>query len=379
MNLFNSISALASGALPGILAMVAGIAFLVFIHELGHWLVARLLGFKTPVFSIGFGKREHSLVLGTFWQTEFRLSPIPLGGYVSIPELQDESTMLEIAKRSGDDTSNITVFPVWKRISVAVAGPMMNVVFAILAFASLLTFVGKPSYEVTSTSVASLSAEMEIASDAGLKAGDKFVSVGGRAIKTPEDLLTALRAYKGKPVEIVISRQGEYVTVNVTPNESGQIGVDSVTPEMVARHTPLSAPEALGESVATSLSTINGVFKGIGMMLGQVEPPPNLPAGATDVHGIVGIVSIGQQAYDRDAFTFIWLLAIISLNLAVMNILPLPPLDGGHVLFFSIEGIFGKPVGVGIQMKLTKVFFIFFVVLALYGLFNDIVKPIKLG
>lgn len=121
------------------------------------------------------------------------------------------------------------------------------------------------------------------------------------------------------------------------------------------------------------------MFKGIGMMLGTVEPPPNLPAGATDVHGIVGIVSIGQQAYEQGAFAFIWLLAMISLNLAVMNILPFPPLDGGHILFYTIEGIFRKPVTVKIRTRLTNVFFLLFVLLMLLGLFNDIFKPIKLG
>lgn len=367
---------MASGV-PGIFAMVAGVAFLIFIHELGHWLVARMLGFKTPVFSVGFGKREHSLILGKLWETEFRLSPIPLGGYVSIPELQDEST-IETVNRSGH-TNNFKVFPPWKRISVAVAGVVTNIAFAIITIAALIAFIGKPSFEVTSVSIDNLSPEVKIASQAGLKTGDRFVSVAGRAIKTPEDLIDTLRARKSEPVEIVVKRLTEYVTVTITPNQFGQIGLDSVTPEGVEKHTRLAPRQALSEGISSSFASMYDMLKGIGMMLGQVEPPPNLPAGATDVHGIVSIVSIGQQAYDQGTFAFIWLLAMISLNLAIMNVLPFPPLDGGHVLFFSIEWICRKPVPLGIRSKLTQVFFLLFVVITLYGLFNDIFKPIKLG
>ena len=374
----SSSAALAAGALPGILAMVAGIAFLIFIHEIGHWLIARMFGFKTPVFSIGFGKREHSLVLGTFWQTEFRLSPIPLGGYVSIPELQCESTALESAKQPGLDLPKFKVFPVWKRISVAVAGVVMNILFAIVAIAALFTFIGKPSVEVHSTSIANLSTQITIGRDAGLLVGDKFVSVDGRTVKTPNDLISALRGHRGKSVEMVVSRQGENITVTITPNQDGQTGID-VAADAVGKYTPIGAGQALREGVTTSAATMLDMFLGIGMMLGQVETPPNLPSGATDVHGIVGIVSIGQQAFDKGVFAFVWFLSMISLNLAIMNILPFPPLDGGHVLFYSIEGIFGKPLPVGIRTKLTHVFFLLFVILMFYGLFNDIFKPIRLG
>lgn len=373
-----SLAALIGGAIPGILAMIAGVVFLIFIHELGHWFVARMLGFQTPVFSIGFGKREHSLVLGTFWETEFRLSPILLGGYVSIPELQDESTASEIAKQSGQDLNNFKVHAVWKRISVAVAGVAMNFLFAVVAIAALFAFIGKPSMEVNSTSIANLSTQVTIAQDAGLAAGDKFVSVGGQAVKTPDDLVAAVRAHKNQPVVIVVERQGQPVSVTVTPNADGQIGI-GIAVDAVRKYTPVGAGQAIGEGFSTSVTSTVEMFKGIGMMVGLVDPPANLPEGATDVHGIVAIVSIGQQAFDQGVFTFVWILAMISLNLAIMNILPFPPLDGGYVLFFSIEGIFRKPVPVSIRMKLTQVFFLLFVLLMFWGLFNDIFKPIKLG
>src|SRR5471030_1619714 len=106
-------------SLFGIIVMVLSLTFLITIHEGGHWLVARLLGFQTPVFSIGFGPRKWSIVLGRFWNTEFRLSPILAGGYVSLPEMQDETTANELAKQQGVDLKELRFFPVWKRIAVA--------------------------------------------------------------------------------------------------------------------------------------------------------------------------------------------------------------------------------------------------------------------
>jgi len=119
------------GSFTSIAVMVLGLCLLITIHELGHWFVARLFGFQTPVFSIGFGPRKWSIVLGKFWNTEFRLAPILAGGYVSIPELQDETTAKELLK-DNPDIKTLQVFPVWQRICVAAAGVVFNVVSAVI-------------------------------------------------------------------------------------------------------------------------------------------------------------------------------------------------------------------------------------------------------
>ena len=130
-----------------IAVMVLGLCLLITIHELGHWFVARLFGFKTPVFSIGFGPRKWSIVLGKFWDTEFRLAPILAGGYVSIPELQDETTAQELLKDDPNAAKDLKVFPVWQRICVAAAGVVFNVVSAVIMLFALFAFVGEPQFE----------------------------------------------------------------------------------------------------------------------------------------------------------------------------------------------------------------------------------------
>ena len=366
----------AASALPGYAAMILGIAFLILIHELGHWAVARFFGFKTPVFSIGFGKREWSLVLGTFWETEFRLSPILLGGYVSIPELQDETTAVEMLKGTGQD-GEVKNFAVWKKISVAIAGVTMNMIFAVVAIAMLFAFIGEPSAKINHTGVAGLSQEITVASDAGIQPGDVFVSVDGQTVTTPDDLKSALSKAGGNPVTVIVDRGGSPVTVTLTPTDDGLIGIAlSVDAEQV--YTPMGIGEASAKAVGATYDATVGMFKGFGMMLGLVETPKNLPDGAADVHGVVGIVQIGAQAFDLGIFQFVWILAMISINLAVLNILPIPMLDGGHILFFTYEGITGKPVPVELKNKLSMIFFMLLMGLMVYGLFNDITKPISL-
>lgn len=371
---FATLLATIGGALPGILSMIVGIMFLILIHEFGHWIVARMLGFQTPVFSIGFGKRSWSLVLGKFWDTEFRLSPILLGGYVSIPELQDETTAKEML---GDKLKDYTFFPVWKRMAVAVAGVTMNILFAIVAIAALFAFIGQPKMEINSTNVRALDPAVTIAQDAGLKPGDVFVSVDGQPIKLPEDLLKAVQAKKNEPTTILVSRNGAPVAVQVTPNADGRIGVQ-IGVDAVQTNEKMDAWTATKTGVSTSFNRMGAMLKGFGMMLGIVEKPAAMPDAALEMHGIVGIVQVGAQAFDQGMFAFVWMLAMISLNLAIINILPIPMLDGGHMLFFTIEKIRGKPIAIETRNRISSVFFMLLVGLMVWGLVNDIVKPIQL-
>ena len=373
MNFLN-LQLFSAAGLPAIGAMILGLAFLILIHEMGHWLVARLFGFQTPVFSIGFGKREWSLVLGKWMNTEFRISPILLGGYVSIPELQDETTLTEM-KADEEVMRNYRRFAPWKRIAVAAAGVVFNFILAFVMLASLFAFIGRPTVDYQSTGINALSNEVTIARDAGFQAGDRFVSIDGVKIKSPEDLSHGLKA--GSPAVIVVDRSGKDVAINVTPDAAGHIGV-VLDVKATQGYQRLSPVDAITEGGKITVTATTGMVKGFAVMLHLVDPPSNLPAGASDVHGLVGIVQIGAGAFSQGAFSFVWFLAMLSLNLAVLNILPIPLLDGGHIVFFAWEWVTGKPVNQEIKARLSNVFFMLLVALMLYGLFNDIVHPVSL-
>ena len=362
----------------GIGAMILGLMFLILVHEFGHWIVARLCGFKTPVFSIGFGKREWSLVLGKFWDTEFRIAPIMLGGYVSIPELADES-MLDASKKDKPDseTKDLKVFPVWKRQLVAVAGVVMNILTAFVILASLLFFIGKPAADITATKIGSFSNEVTIAQDAGFEVGDKFISVDGVKVVTPEDLTKAIGSNKSTEILVVVERNSQPIEITVTPNGDGFIGI-GLDIDYVQTFEKQDFMTSVTDGAKTTGVQLWGMVKGIGMMVGLVDPPPGTPDGATDVHGVVAIVQIGADAFGAGTFQFLWIVAMISLNLALLNILPIPLLDGGHMLFFAIESIRGKPVNIEFREKLYRIFFMLLIMLMFYGLFNDIFNPVKM-
>lgn len=337
------------GSMTGVLTMLLGLVLLILVHEAGHWLVARYYGFKTPVFSIGFGTRNMSLVLGTFWETEFRISPILLGGYVSIPELQDESTLLQLHTQEGGDPSKFKYkfFPVYQRMLVAIAGIVMNVLTALVIFAALFFFVGKMN-AVPTTQVAGFNEQVTIARDAGMKAQDVIVTVNGVKTDSPQLVMQTLQTRKNLNTPVVVERNGGKVELSLTPNEKGQIGIAFT---LKVETTKLPFGTALVESGKTTYDAIAGMVHGLGMMVGLVEKPQG-----SEMRGIIGIVQMGSDAYGMGWYQFNWLLAMISLNLAVMNILPIPALDGGHMLFFTIEGLRGKPVNPAFKQRITLFF-----------------------
>jgi len=346
-DIFSFSSMLAS--MTGVTTMLLGLVLLILVHEAGHWLVARYYGFKTPVFSIGFGSRNMSWVLGTFWETEFRITPFLLGGYVSIPELQDESTLLQLHKLEGGDASKFEykIFPVYQRMLVAIAGIVMNVLTALVIFAALFFFVGKMN-AVPTTQVAGFGEQVTIARDAGVQVNDVIVTVNGVKTDTPQLVMQTLQTRKSLTTVVGVNRGGNPVEVSLTPNDKGQIGIAfSIKLEAVK----LSAGSALVESGKTTYDAVAGMFHGLGMMVGLVEKPQG-----AEMRGIIGIVQMGSDAYSMGWYQFNWLLAMLSLNLAVMNILPIPALDGGHLLFFSIEGLRGKPVNPALKQKVTLLF-----------------------
>lgn len=355
------------GSMTGVATMLLGLVLLILVHEAGHWLVARYYGFKTPVFSIGFGTREMSWVLGTFWETEFRITPILLGGYVSIPELQDESTLLELHKQEGGDPSkfNYKFFPVYQRMLVAVAGIVMNVLTALVIFTALFFFVGKMN-AVATTQIAGFNDQVTIARDAGMQVRDTIVTINGVKTDSPQLVMQTLQTRKNLTTPVVVDRDGSKIELTLTPNDKGQIGI-AFTIKVEASKLPFGS--ALMESGKTTYTAIADMVRGLGMTVGIVEKPQG-----AEMRGIIGIVQMGSDAYSMGWYQFNWLLAMISLNLAVMNILPIPALDGGHMLFFTIEGVRGKPVNPAFKQRVTLFFISMLMLLFLWMTGADLLR-----
>jgi regulator of sigma E protease len=354
--------------------MLAGLMLLVLVHEFGHWIVARIFGMWTPVFSIGFGPRKFSLVLGKFWDTEFRLSPIPLGGYVAIPELGDESNSGEVAKALGQEPRELKKFAVWKRMCVALAGVTMNIIFAIILVFGLYTVKGQPVPHVTSTFVTSVDSQLTIARDAGLQAKDVIVAVD--QIRTiapldPQTLTNQLKSHAGQPVVLHVHRNGASVDVTVVPNADGKIGIGiGATQDITWR--PMTISESATRSVTVTGQGLYAITYAIAGMAHIVEPTPG-----AEPHSIVAIFQVGSDAWQAGMLQFITVLFSLSINLAVFNLLPFPMLDGGYVVFYTIEAVRGKPLSTELQNKLKSTFLLLLLALFIFGLYNDFAHPIN--
>lgn len=346
--------------LPGLLATVLGLMFVCILpHELGHWAVARWFGFRTPVFSIGFGKRNWSLILGQFWQTEFRLSPILFGGYVEIPEIDD-------TKLSQNEAAS--KFPVWQKIAVALAGVVVNVLMALFIMVSMYWFVGEKQSTYSNIRVDSFSRSTTLARDAGFQPGDRLLAIGDTKIALPQDVSAAFAQHKNVPVLVRLMRKDSQLEVLVTPNPSGMIGI-GINYDIGVSVRHLTLGESVKTALITAYETETHMFADLGKVLGFVPKTEK-----EQFMGIVGVIDTGARIYNQSGYGFWWLMAVLNLNLALMNLLPVPVLDGGHVMFYMIEAVRGKPLSARIRATLTELFLHLMILLAIYLTWQDLTR-----
>lgn len=342
------------------------LSFLVFFHELGHFIVARICGVKVEVFSIGFGKK---LVSWRFGQTEYALSMIPLGGYVKLKGQDDSNPKL----KNYEADSYLSKSP-WQRIAILLAGPFFNLFLAFLLYvavgllgkASLLPVVGevKESYP---------------AAQAGIKAGDTIVAINGKEIKTWEELDSMIIESQGE-LELTLQRgQGELkesLSVRVLPmeQEAQNIFRENITRKIIG----ISSAGAVGMVHYKGLdSIIFGIDESIKASTLIAQSIIKLISGvvpSSEVGGVVSIVSVIGSASSSGLTHLLWLTALISVNLGILNLLPIPALDGGHILFNLYEVIMRKAPSENVMYYLTLCGWAVLLGLMLLGLYNDIFR-----
>lgn len=314
------------------------LSVVVFVHEFGHYYVARRNGVRIETFSIGFGQE----LLG--WNdrhgTRWKLSLIPLGGYVKmLGDADASSATIDLAAAGRPDS-----FPsksVWQRMAIVVAGPMANFVFAIVALALLFTLVGRP---FTPAEVGEVQPDSPAAA-AGLLPEDRIVAVDGQAIESFEALQTIVRDSAGQHLAFAIERQGERMTLTVTPAASeikdrfgnayrvGLIGVSRAGVEY-RRSNPFLAPF---EAAAETGRMIGGTLYAIGQMVVGSR-------GTDELGGPLRIAQMSGQIAQDGLVPVLWFTAVLSINLGLINLFPIPMLDGGHLLLYAIEAGRGRPL-----------------------------------
>lgn len=324
---------------------------LVTVHELGHYLVGRWFGVKAEAFSVGFGKElfgrndKH----GTRW----KLSAIPIGGYVQFKgdmnpsSMPDSGSVKDLSPEERD--GNFHMAALWKRALIVLAGPLTNILVALGIFAAFFMIYGKAlPVDPAKENVIGKFSEVSAARDAGLKVGDQIIAVDGETLTDYRHLIRSIQLYPGKTVSITYSRDGQTSDLAVPigrfeekdqfGNESvvGRIGVyPSASPRAYA---DVGVGEALSLSVTQSVQIFDMMITGLKQII----------VGDRSVQELGGPIKIAKYAGEQlslGMFEFVFFVALISLNLAFINLLPIPALDGGHLAFYAAEAIRRKPVG----------------------------------
>lgn len=329
-----------------VLAAIAVLAVLIVVHELGHFFAARSQGIYANRFSIGFGpilwKYQGS-------QTEYALRAFPLGGFVGFPDDDPDSTI------PPDDPNLLKNRPLLDRAIVVSAGVIANLIFAYFLLAAQVGLVGVPQLNYQpGVTVPEVRTELSsAAAQAGIKPGDVILSVNGKELKAEAGatklLMEEIQGSPDRPVSLTIQRDGKPlpnpITVTPKPGEDGKgkIGVQLSPNSTVTRRRITNPIDVLGEA-ATEFQRITVLTaQGLGQLI------TNFGGVANQVAGPVKIVAEGAKLANSDAANLFTFGALISINLAIINILPLPALDGGHLVFLLIEGLRGKPLPNNIQ------------------------------
>lgn len=389
-NLFtNFIAFFSPQNLLAVFLMLGILSILIIVHEFGHFSVARFFGFQTPVFGIGlpFGP---SWVVGTKWGTQFKIHALLLGGYVAIPELGDESSMAHDAY--GVPLKPFTKFPIWQRALVAVAGVTMNVIFAYVVMVALVAMLGVPVEKVY---VEDLPAGVAIAREAGVKVGDRIDTLDGNKITKTDQVIEYLSSHKSTQVTLGILREpedlkgtsegeakAEKVEIKATTSPAGKLGMALGSPRVKQEMNPIAVcADAFSELCDLTYQMMSTLCKMIYQIvynlvtLQFLQPkaatgPPQ--AGLGDLHGVLVVIKWGAELAQQDWTKLFTFTALISMDLAIVNLLPIPALDGGHLFFMLMEAIRGKPMDEKLHGELVKWGFISLLALMALIMVNDI-------
>ena len=352
-----------------LVAFICAIGPLVFIHEFGHYLVAKLFGVGAETFSIGFGREIVGWTdrSGTRWKVGW----LPLGGFVrfvgdmnaaSAPANPEEIPE-ELRARS------FHLKPVWQRFLIVLAGPMANFLLAILIFAAFFATLGMPRTPPVAFRVAPGSG----AEHAGLVRGDRIVAVDGRATASFEELATYVILRPDQQVTVDFVRQGQQrrTVARIAAEEQkdafgqrfrvGRIGVFAQGREYVPLKPVQLIPASIGYTARLTRSMMDGLWQ---IVTGRRS--------VKDLGGPLKIAQIAGQQASLGAFEFIQLLALFSINLGFINLLPVPVLDGGHLFFYAVEAVRRRPVSLQVQDWAFRGGLALILALLLFTTFNDL-------
>jgi len=351
------------------------LTIVVFFHELGHFLVARRCGVKVLTFSIGFGPE----ILGFFdrYGTRWKISAVPLGGYVkffgdenaaSVPDRETVAQMTEAEKAVSFVHQRVS-----PRAAVVAAGPIANFILAIAIFAGIFMLYGKQTTSARVDTVQTASA----AEAAGFKPGDLVTAIDGEKIDSFADMQRIVSISAGETLTIEVDRGGAHVVLKATPqlkelkdnfgnvHRLGVLGISRSMAPGDIKTQKLSPPQALLAGVQETWFVVDRTLSYIGGVVVGREA-------ADELGGPIRIAQVSGQVASAGFVALIHLTAVLSVSIGLLNLFPIPLLDGGHLLFYAIEAIRGRPLSERAQEVGFRIGLAIVVVLMIFATFNDI-------
>jgi regulator of sigma E protease len=349
--------------LTTIIATAIVLGILVFVHELGHFILAKRLGVAVLKFSLGFGPKLIGKKIG---ETEYQIAVFPLGGFVK-PLGEDPHEEL----KEEDRHRSLWAQPIWKRALIIGAGPFFNFFLAAALFSGINLF-GIPYYP---SKIGEVSPGLP-AEQAGLKKGDLVISIDGEKVTKWDDLSQIIRSSKGKDLLLKVKRNGEIQEIKVTPKPSTQKNLfGEEVPVFVIGITPFD--ELLVEKVGPFGALWKGLSQtwfGIKLTVVSIIKLIERVVPAKTIGGPILIAQLAGEQAKRGLVSFVLFMAILSINLGVINLFPIPILDGGHFLFLGLEAILRRPVSLKKMEIAQQIGLIFIILLMLFAFYNDIIR-----
>ena len=345
-----------------IFAFVIVLGVLIFFHELGHFLVARFFGVGVEKFSLGFGPRLFGKTIGF---TDYRISAIPLGGYVKMTG-EDPGAEIDPA----DIPRSFTHKHVFKRMLIVAAGPLFNIILALLIILCIYLFSGAYVMKPTVGTVG----ENTPAAKQGLKAGDQIVSIDQVGLESWDEMARLITESNGRELTLSVLREGTVLTLRVIPElkvtknlfgEDTQRYLIGIGPSGDSFHKTLGPITAVSESFKQTYRIAEMTVLSIVKMI----------QGTISRETLGGPIMIAQMAGEQakeGAANFLFFIALLSVNLGIINFLPIPVLDGGHLFFFLVEAIMGRPVNTKMREIAQQVGIFLLLLLMIYVFYNDI-------
>lgn len=366
----------AAGFLTGYMVpFILVLSLLVFVHEMGHYLVGRWCGIGASAFSVGFGPElvGYTDRRGTRW----RLAAIPLGGYVKFFGDEDASSKTDVAGMAvmteEERSQTLAGAKLWKRAATVAAGPIANFILAIVIFAFMFSIYGRTIADPVVAEVRPGSA----AAVAGVLPGDRLVALDGEKVATFEDVRRYISIRPLTQVTVTLERNGEMMKLPMIPErteitdrfgnkmELGIIGIVTNQDSGNFRQITYTPVEALAEGVRETGHIITGTFNYIGnLVTGRMR--------ADQLGGPVKVAQTSGQMATLGIAAVIQLAAVLSVSIGLLNLMPVPVLDGGHLMFYAIEALRGRPLGAGAQEFAFRIGLAMVLGLMVFATWNDI-------